>query len=135
MWLVQRLRPPAAGAVRRVRRPADAPGRAALVGLRRDASGGLRRCTRHMTQQTRALARSTVPANSDATTGPGVPRWGAMTTAPDRDLLDDDTAVLTADPQSSPDRLHAAPSGDRDGFDDTTGSYALEERSALRRVA
>jgi GTP-binding protein HflX len=64
----------------------------------------------------------TASVNSGAPEPSGMPGWDAMTTAPKRDL----PTVLPVD---GPD---AAPSWEEP--DDTTGSYALEERTALRRV-
>ncbi|MGY1858130.1 GTPase HflX [Modestobacter sp. SYSU DS0290] len=55
-----------------------------------------------------------------------------MTTAADRDALAaEDRAPASPDPA----RTRPASSGSWDEPDDTTGSYALEERGALRRVA
>jgi GTPase len=77
--------------------------------------------------------RPTTAENSRALSDLGMPRWETMTTAPDRDLLDDDAPVAPTALHRFPDRSTAP--ADRDELDDSTGSYALEERTALRRVA
>ena len=55
-----------------------------------------------------------------------MPPWETMTTAPKRTPLDE-----TAMPTYRPEPVDP----DWDEPDDSTGSYELEERSALRRVA
>ena len=59
-----------------------------------------------------------------------------MTTAHDPAVLDDEGAPTdTTQPAADPSAGRPAPAGNWDTPDDTTGSYALEERGALRRVA
>ncbi len=63
-------------------------------------------------------------------------RWETMTTAQNRAVLED--AAARADKAAVrplPTETRPAPRGQWDEPDDSTGSYALEERGALRRVA
>jgi GTP-binding protein HflX len=82
----------------------------------------------------------TSSGNSGAAIASAVPGWDAMTTAPR--TRSDDAADPAADPAAdrAADRGVTAgrpfpASAQGDEPDDSTGSYALEERSALRRVA
>jgi GTPase len=79
----------------------------------------------------RAMTTSSMTSQSPSSQGRAT--LDTMTTAPDRTGTDTDhRAVLRA---ATPDHSAPRPAAHRDAPDDTTGSYALEERGALRRVA
>jgi GTP-binding protein HflX len=80
-----------------------------------------------------AMTTGSITSQSPSTSGRAT--LDTMTTAPDRAVTDtDDRAELTpATPDHSATR--PAPASHWDAPDDTTGSYALEARGALRRVA
>jgi GTP-binding protein HflX len=59
----------------------------------------------------------------------------SMTTAPDRAVTDTDDRAGVPAATSDHSATRPAPASHWDSPDDTTGSYALEERGALRRVA